>query len=108
MNEKRWKTKSGVVVVERGRYQTTDRRGRLAWKVHAYRESGGFHGKLWLKNLRSIEPMRRPKKRVTKPTPRAIRWALKVLWNAFEPRDVPYLELRSLQTFLEAQLPEEP
>lgn len=51
---KRWRTKSGVVVTEKHRYKTMNRRGDLAWKVVAYRETGGFHGNLWLKNLGAI------------------------------------------------------
>lgn len=42
-----------------------------------------------------------------RPTPRAIRYALKALLHDFEPRDVPYAELLALRRFLEAQLPEE-
>lgn len=101
MNEKRWKTKGGVVVIERGRSTDPDRRGREAVKIHAYRETGGYHGLLWLKNLTPIAE-------AAKPTPRAIRYALEALRNDFEPRDIPYSELLALRRFLEAQLPEEP
>lgn len=49
---------------------------------------------------------KRSQKAVEKPTPRAIRWALDTLRSAFEPRDIPYTELRALQRFLEAQVRE--
>lgn len=52
--------------------------------------------------------MKTTKKRITKPTPRAIRYALKALREDFEPRGIPYSELLALRRFLEAQLPEEP
>lgn len=100
MNEKRWKTKGGVVVIERGRREVRDRRGRLRVKIEAYRETGGYHGLLWLKNLTPVEED-------PKPTPRAIRWALDVLHNDVTPRHIPYLELLALRRFLESYLPEE-
>jgi hypothetical protein len=54
---KRWKTAGGVVVVLKGaRVRHPDRRGRPAWKVMAYRETGGFHGLLWLKCLTPVDP----------------------------------------------------
>lgn len=95
MNGRRWKTKSGVVVVERGRYQTTDRRGKLAWKVHAYREGGGFHGKLWLKNLRPVGRATKKPRRVQGPTPRAVAWLLRVANEAFLPPHMPHAEIEA-------------
>lgn len=47
MSARRWKTRSGVIVIERGR--RTDERGV---KIAAYREgTGGWHGWLHVEKL---------------------------------------------------------
>lgn len=102
MNAKRWKTKGGVVVIERGGREVRDKRGRLRVKIEAYRETGGFHGSIWLHNCTPVE-----NDPVSAPTPRAIRWALDVLHNDVTPRHIPYSDLLALRRFLEAQLPED-
>ena len=51
----RWRTKAGVVVIEGGR-TTALRRGRREVKIAAHRESGAFHGWLWLNELKPVRP----------------------------------------------------
>lgn len=50
---RRWRTKAGVVVIEGGRTKAL-RRGRREIKIAAHRESGAFHGWLWLSNLTPV------------------------------------------------------
>lgn len=49
--KKKYRTSGGVVVTLGTRMLVTTRRGLRDWKVCAYRETGGFHGLLWLKSL---------------------------------------------------------
>lgn len=51
----KWRTAGGVVVEERGRRREMDRKGRVTWKISAWKASGGFHGWLWLRNLTPVE-----------------------------------------------------
>lgn len=56
---KTWLTKSGVEVFSRGRWMVRPHVGsanrRRGWKILAYRvDTGGFHGVLWLANLREV------------------------------------------------------
>lgn len=51
----KWRTPAGVVVEERGRRREMDRLGRMGWKISAWRETGGFHGWLWLSGLAPVD-----------------------------------------------------
>jgi hypothetical protein len=55
-----WKTKGGVLVREVSRTLALNRGGLAEVKIHAERApSGGYHGWLWLKNLKPAKaPMR--------------------------------------------------
>lgn len=53
---KTYLTASGVLVESRGRFMDRHPRHGRDWKVIAYRVgSGGFHGAIWLKNLREVK-----------------------------------------------------
>lgn len=56
MRERWWKTAGGVVVREIDREQVfRNRTGRLEMKVACQKQTGGFHGWLWLRNLIRVD-----------------------------------------------------
>lgn len=50
-----WMTNGGLLLLESSRFQVTDRQGRPAWKIDACRITGGYHGRIWLRNLTRVQ-----------------------------------------------------